>query len=282
MSANTLTLVPAGGLGNRMYAVASACYLCRQTDTHLRVLWFKDWALGAAFGQIFQDPCQPDIHITEARLLHHLTADRPRLRNLWLPRLPQYFLYQQRLDEQEVQRRLHQHFDFAAWIRDKNSWMSNYLLLCPEARSLVPELFHPVPQVMQDVEANTAHFGPHTFGFHIRRTDHVVATQASPTDLFIRQAKELIDEYHDCTIYLATDSHEVKQQLVHLFGPHIITSPADAVRGNVEGIRQALVEMYTLAETHTIYGSHRSSFSQVASIIGAIPLQPLTLEPLNP
>ena len=283
MPKNTLTLVPSGGLGNRMYSVASACYLCRKASTKLRVLWFKDWALGADFKQIFQTleffskAQQPsiDMQITDASTIDYLLNDRPRRRNLWLPRLPQMLTYQQRLDETRVQQLLHNDFDFAGWIKGKNSWMSNYMLLCPEAKSLIPELFLPVPEVMEAVEVYTSRFSAHTFGFHIRRTDHVVAIQASPTQLFIDKAKALIDEYADCTIFLATDSQEVKKEFRDLFGSRVITPDSGAVRGNVDGIRNALVEMYTLARTKKIYGSLRSTFSQVASIIGGIELQVL-------
>ena len=275
MPKNTLTLVPSGGLGNRMYSVASACYLCRKASTKLRVLWFKDWALGAEFKEIFLTPAIPDMQITDASTIDYLLNDRPRRRNLWLPRLPQMLTYQQRLDETMVERLLHNDFDFAGWLKGKNSWMSNYMLLCPDAKSLIPELFRPVPEVMEAVEAYASRFSSHTFGFHIRRTDHVVAIKASPTQLFIDKAKALIDEYADCTIFLATDSQEVKKEFRDLFGSRVITPDSGAVRGNVDGIRNALVEMYTLARTKKIYGSLRSTFSQVASIIGGIELQVL-------
>ena len=56
------------------------------------------------------------------------------------------------------------------------------------------------------------------------------------------------------------------------FGNRIITAGEEAFRGNVDGIRGGLADMYTLARTQCIYGSAGSSFSEMASYIGGKPL----------
>ena len=48
-----ITLLPIGGLANRMRAIASAVYLCRLSGSSLNVYWFRDKGLNASFAGIF-------------------------------------------------------------------------------------------------------------------------------------------------------------------------------------------------------------------------------------
>jgi hypothetical protein len=57
-----------------------------------------------------------------------------------------------------------------------------------------------------------------------------------------------------------------------IFGDRIITSPNKAMRGNLEGMEDALVEMYLLAATQRILGSSCSTYSMTAAAIGRTPL----------
>ena len=49
-----LTLVPIGGLANRLYAITSAIAFCEDHDIDLKVVWFKDWGMGADFHALFE------------------------------------------------------------------------------------------------------------------------------------------------------------------------------------------------------------------------------------
>ena len=44
----------------------------------------------------------------------------------------------------------------------------------------------------------------------------------------------------------------------------------------MDGIRDGVADMYTLARTQRIYGSFQSTFSEMASQLGGIPLQVLS------
>lgn len=60
-------------------------------------------------------------------------------------------------------------------------------------------------------------------------------------------------------IYLATDSEEVKREMKERYGDRIFCSGKKADRGSLEGIREGITDMYTLARTQKIYGSFQSS-----------------------
>lgn len=126
-------------------------------------------------------------------------------------------------------------------------------------------MFHPVDEVMDVVQRNCDSFSDHTIGVHIRRTDHIISIKESPTELFINAAKSEIDKHNDTKIYLATDDQPTKHEFLSLFGDRVITMEATAARGNADGIRGGLVDMWTLSRTAQIYGSANSTFSVMAS-----------------
>ena len=59
------------------------------------------------------------------------------------------------------------------------------------------------------------------------------------------------------------------------FAERIITVDQAADRGNVEGIRGGMVDLYSLAATSKIYGSAGSSFALTAAEIGGIEMHDL-------
>lgn len=275
MVKGVLTLVPSGGLANRMRAVASAYSLCLAVGSRLRVVWFRDWALNATFSDIFEPPGCPGVELCEATWADLLVNDRPRRRNLWLPALPQRLLYCRRIGEREVTPLKLRGFDFEAWARGRRCWMSCYQEFgsCPD--EVYRRLFRPVDDVMRRVSANVERFGGRTIGMHIRRTDHGEATALSPTRLFIEAGRREAEAHHDLTIFLATDDEGVKRELRDAFGGRVVTAAGPASRGSADGIRGGLADMYTLARTARIYASAGSSFSPMAARIGGVPLTEL-------
>lgn len=287
-----LLLVPAGGLANRMRAVASACAACAAAGSRLTVLWGRDWALGAPFKSIFEPVDPALLAVRDASLLDLLALDRPRQHNLFVPLLPQTVLYgrgkvvpgrpdtrmARRIYEQDVKGLVTEGFDFNGWLRGRNCYMTCCLEFGSFTNDLYARLFRPIKPVMDTVGARREAFSTHTIGMHIRRTDCTEAVAKSPTSLFIEAGKREIEEHHDTRIFLATDDMTVKTELRSVFGDRLITSPPGegVSRGDVKGIRDGLADLWTLAATNHIYGSAGSSFSQMAARIGRAGLTVLT------
>ena len=161
MNSGTLTLVPSGGLANRMRAVASAYSLCEATGSRLQVVWFRDWALNAAFNDIFE-PVDPSLFdLREARILDFIVNDRPRRKNLWIPKLLQMLVYpphyKSRIYEREVTPLKRQGFDFEAWQRGHRCYMSCYQVFGSFPDTLYGKLFRPVRGVMEQVDVCFLH-----------------------------------------------------------------------------------------------------------------------------
>ena len=79
---NKITFVPIGGLANRMRTIASALMLSQQTNSQLNIVWFKDWALYAPFGMLFEPIVKERLSLREAEGYDALLLDRPRKKNL--------------------------------------------------------------------------------------------------------------------------------------------------------------------------------------------------------
>ena len=48
-----ITLVPIGGLGNRIEAISSVIAYCHAREIYLEVIWFKDHGLNCDFDNLF-------------------------------------------------------------------------------------------------------------------------------------------------------------------------------------------------------------------------------------
>ncbi|MBR5060969.1 MAG: glycosyl transferase [Prevotella sp.] len=266
-----ITFVPAGGLGNRMKSMAAAIRLAQTTQSKLDIIWFQDWGLGCRFDQLFQPLNISQTQLREATLLDKVMRDIPRKRNLYIPKLFEHCLYDDCLDRIDASKAYYKDFDFTAWCKGKKVWLaSDVYFIAKEIPDDSFDIYHPVSHLQKRINQIKEDFSQQTIGVHIRRTDNIRSIQNSPTHLFIERMHQ---EPDDVKFYLATDSEEVKGEMRSFFGNRIITSPNRAARGNLEGMEDALVEMYLLAATNRILGSSCSTYSMTAASIGRVPLE---------
>lgn len=266
-----IVFVPAGGLANRMKAVSAAVGLAADSGSDLRILWFKDWGLGCSFAELFQPINRPGVSLKEASLTDKIVFDRPRRHNLWLPKPFLWLLFDLRIDEKTATRLCRDGFDFTKTTGGGRIWMSSHIYFTAKQ---MPEgcfsMFKPTPELQQRIDDATANFGSRVVGIHVRRTDLTRSIEHSPTSLFIERMRR---EPQDTVFYLATDDDSVKKDLQKAFPERIIMSSKKAERGTTDGIKDALVELYTLSRTRLIIGSYGSSFSLVAAHIGGKTLE---------
>lgn len=267
-----ITFVPAGGLANRMRSIAAAITLSHETGSSLHIIWFRDWALKCYFQDIFEPLNIGNVTFKEANWLDLILFDRPRPANHRIPSFFQKILFQDCIYEQNIYGLLQSHYDFKQWANGRNVFLTSYSIFQEFPNKLYAELFRPVEDIRQEIESRCSLFTNHPVGIHIRRTDNIASINDSPTELFIKKMEEEIETYPDTCFYLATDSEEDKELLRKHFGERIITSERKAVRDSTEGIKDAVVDLYTLSHTCRIYGSSNSSFSKTASYLNGTEL----------
>jgi len=262
------TLVPHGGLGNRILAICSVITYCKQHNKSLKIIWFKDQGLNCSVKELmFINPEIENVEMYDAKFTDLILRDNPRRRNLWIPKFFQFFLFDRKIYPDELVQVLcyHTKSDFGDLDKYKHIFMVNWGCFWKEpemwkAISVTSSIKGKVDEVLKLFNGTKR-----LIGIHIRQTDHVDAINASPIELFVNKIQEEIDLYKDTVrFYLASDSLHVKNEIVAKFGDKIITSMKQTSRNNKEGIIEAFVEMNVLAQTHKIYASYSSTFSLTA------------------
>lgn len=265
-----ITLVPVGGMANRLWSIASGVSLAHACHTPLRIVWFKDQGLNGEFGQLFRPIPDERIILREAHSSDILRYDRPRRRNLNLPRLWQKAVFGRRMYEDDERLLMDNRFDFPQWVGKENTYIASFRRFYPYPPESCRTLFRPVREIETRIEEITAGFTPQTIGIHLRRTDHVYSIAESPLSLFIETIEKEIDANGQINFYLATDSEEEKRQLKKRFGNRIVTYDCKLSRSSLEGMQAGVAELWALSRTARIIGSHRSTYSQLAAELSGI------------
>lgn len=266
-STSSLLLVPEGGLGNRMRAIASAYEHCRRIGSRLEVVWFTGWGMQAPFSKLFMNVDDDVMTLRDGNDFDALLYKEPKFRNLFVPRLMQNIMFERCIYAKSMYARMRDGFDFEGWGRGHKCYMNSYHQFNTFPDELYSVLFRPVDEVKKKINERCAKFSSYTVGMHIRRTDNCESIKKSPTSLFIDKAREELNEHLDMRLFLATDSEEVKKKFRSEFTNCVITADNEASRDSVDGIRDGVADMFSLAACQRIYGSAGSSFSPMAASI---------------
>jgi hypothetical protein len=265
----TFTLVPVGGLGNRIKAILSALSFCKEKHRHLEIIWFKDHGLNCDYDKLFHIDAPVNVQIRNARKMDFLLRDNPRRRNFWIPFLFEKWIYDKRIYYYNDFKAL-SHMQAASDIR-LDAFRNIYMVACGIywENTQMFQWIKPCREINSKVQKITNRFQENTIGLHIRRTDNLHTIHHSPTALFIESIENEIQKDQRVKFYLASDSMEEKKTLLHLYGDRIITSLKETERNNENGIIDAFVEMNVLSRTNKIYAGD-SSFARVASQLSGI------------
>jgi len=123
-----------------------------------------------------------------------------------------------------------------------------------------------------------------SIGFHIRRTDRVESTKVSTDEKFVHILKKIHKKNKHKQIFLATDSNDTQKFFLDSFENILIYKIVPKSRygqplSRIFGWRRptdnkvSLIEILLLSQCEKIYGSWKSSFSQLAADWGNKPLE---------
>lgn len=257
MEKRQLILVPTAGLCNRMNAILCAIALQKDLSWDINVFWEKDEDCCADFYDLFMPI--PNVNV------HKLTSwfYKPGVKkNLFLPYLLRRF-----------------HFDLC--LNGNKSTFKDIKSTLLSAQSIyihsfnrfstqditysIHKYFTPAPSIQEMIADVTKTYSSNTIGVHIRRTDNIKAIENNPLEKYHDLiSKELAKNPGTC-FYIATDDESIKEELRATFGNCIITRKNVINRNTLEGMREAVVDLYCLAKTNIIIGSSHSTFSLMAS-----------------
>lgn len=251
------TIIPAGGIGNRVRVILSAMQWQNDTGKKVRILWLPDKGLACTFNKLFM----PIEEVKEIKNLFWYKV----FRKIYL-HSPMRFIYAFNYNENEKLKN---------WIKNPRG-----ILYCSSCSDFYIgkspkfcDVFELSPNLKSQLYKIVNNFDANVIGVHIRRTDNVEAIKYSPVQKFIDYIKSAIASNDDLKFYLATDDVDVKNDLIKMSGDKIISMNYVLRRDTEDGIIGALLELYTLASCSKIIGSYYSSYSQLAAEIGEIKLE---------
>jgi len=81
-----------------------------------------------------------------------------------------------------------------------------------------------------------------------------------------------IEENDRTKFFVASDDPKVLHALVSRFGARVMCGDMQVSRKNLSGMLQATADLWALSRTKEIIGSYYSSYSEMAALIGGIPI----------
>src|SRR5665647_3851278 len=246
MKENAITFVPIGGLCNRMRAMASGVYIARKLGCPVSVYWNENRECFADFSDLFQSILVDGASIKPySRSDFYLALDRKR--NLYIPGVIRNFIFDKQivdcncLDDSEIEKLQGHIYMISGGVVAK-------------CYSLT-ELFVPTLEIQDQINGLRSHYSENVFGIHIRRTDNKRSIQKNEIDDYLRFMDQKIETCPDVKFYLATDSMDVKRLMINRYGYRIVFHKAMLERTSVQGMKDAVVDLWCLSLTKEIIGS---------------------------
>lgn len=269
-----LRFLPYGGLCNRLNAVATAVSLAA-TGRAVEVLWLRKPWCAAAFEELFEPLAAAGVQLRSANTAS-LLWQRSLPRNLRQAGRMRQLMGWHNMEDVYPDTCANETLITAVQAYPK-VYISTCQRLLPPVVSL-RTLFKPIASIQAKIAAVVSTFSANTYGLHIRRGDHDFCRENSPLEAFTQRMDALIAREADACFYIATDDAEVRSTLLARYPSRMrYYEGATLSRNSVEGMQDAVVDLFALAHTKAIYGSLASSFSEVAAELGNVPLQMATL-----
>ncbi len=260
-----LSIVPIGGLANRMRVVMSALRLAGDLPVRIRIIWCASNECKAAWGDLFQPFEHPDVQMIDGTYKDTVATKR----NLYLPRWMRWGEYDKQIENFAPGKQ-----SMADLMgRYESLYISTCYALGDYDSSKVGMVFRPLQELKDKVKVITKDFTPHTIGVHIRRKDNTEAILHSPLSAFCQRIDAYLKEHDDGKVFLCTDDMAVKNYFRQRYTDRLITNNVKLERKSPMGIKDAVLDLWCLAETSLVLGSYYSSFSDTAAEIGGQPLE---------
>ena len=271
MKETSITFVPLGGLCNRMRAMASSVYIAIKLGCPISVYWNENRECFADFSDLFQ-PIIVDGVSVKPHSRSDFYLELARKRNFYIPDIIRKFTFDKQIveskcmDDSEIEK-LQGHIFIIS---------GGFVANCYSLK----ELFVPTIEIQEQINGLRSQYSENVFGIHIRRTDNKKSIQKNEIDDYLRFMDKKIETRPDVKFYLATDSMDVKRLMINRYGNRILFHKAILERTSVQGMKDAVVDLWCLSLTKEIIGSYYSSYSETAAELGDIELKILESDPL--
>lgn len=269
-------LAPWGGLCNRMAAILSAIETQHVTGLKIQIMWDNVHLCKCDYDDLFY-PLDMSSLNNDGAIYEDMSVQpirkfymHPDRRFYYMiPDLLRRFVYDKCYDGFELEEK-----DFKKMM---DGYQKVYIRACApfspyqlDAKVKVADIFKPKEDIMERIHHVTEQFGNDVIGIHIRRTDHKGSIEGSPMEAFYSMMEAEIEKDGNMKFYVASDDVECKQQMRDRYGNRVVTAEWNLSRDSVEGMKDAVAELYCLGAARKIIGSVRSSYSNMAARLNAI------------
>lgn len=267
-----ITLAPCAGLCNRINAMMHAITLSDAFDYEIDIFWEKTSDCSAEFTDLFMPIDTERVNVYKLNRFYLKPACR---RNFFITNFFRKFHFDGSYTGAQLSGT-----DIRSFITDNPTLSSIYISSSnrfslpelPQSLKSLGKVFIPQSNIETKIKAITDMYSSNTVGIHIRRSDNVLAIKNNPIEKFTTQIDNELLLDSNCRFYVASDSEDEKNYLKSKYGDCIITKDSNLTRNSLDGIVDAVVELYCLARTNKIYGCTNSTYSTVASRLYDIPL----------
>lgn len=257
-----LTVIPFGGLANRLRVLNSVYELSQIREFELNLLWFKKAELFADLDDLFEDigmkyqlPDWLSLNLSKFFFKHiYVTKYESIYRKIL-----SYF-YDLVIFDSDIK--------LKSDVQLLSEISKNQKVFIATCYSFLPVQSFSHLRLKADLIQEIEKIGidENFIGLHIRRTDHAQIISESSDKMF---EKFIEDHVHtQKSIYLATDDIKLKTRLIQKYANHIIGINIPLERDSTAGIKAALIEIYALSRCGTLAGNLKSSFLEMALKIG--------------
>ncbi len=264
-----ISIIPTGGLCNRMRAMATGVAIARHYNSHATVYWNNCTGLKADFKELFKPINENDVLVVENNDWIYNIKDTKG----YLLRRP---IFQMRYNQVYFNYSIYSSHETDIFTKIDGKKNKDILLVscCPMCDQMdLHALFVPIDEIQFDIDKIASQYTEHTIGIHIRRTDSKESIKNSPIDAFEKRIQAELCKNANTIFYVASDDNEVKRYFKNKYPKNVITIFDDTSRNSIDGMRFAVVDLFCLSRTNHIIGSFYSSYSHIASVLGGITIE---------
>lgn len=275
-----IVLVPQGSIEHRIRTIASTIYIARRCGRQLEIIWHSSDLLPASSDRLFTllpQVAQDGITIRQGTWLDKVIHNPPSKGNLFLTWPLVAFRFDRTLSHSRVVKLLSEDEDKLDEILANHE--EKLLISTNQTWGNFPFMYDALEatvEVNNVLLSRMSSWRGNVVGVHIHRSSSS-SLQESPIELFIKRMQEMIVSDPTVQFFIATTSKDERERLATLYRDRIFVPHSAADFYSIKGSIQSLGELLALSHTNKILTTPNSTYAQVASEIGNIPLEELSV-----
>lgn len=257
-----ITLVPTAGLCNRINMILCAINAFEECHFPMKIYWEKTEDCKAEFAELFKPLNYKELKVYPLRKFYLQPGGK---RNFFIPDLLKRLYFDVCYNGGEIANKSLEE----SCMGFNRIYITAHNRFCNVSvnNHNVGDLFRPTDEIDQRISTITSKYTVNTVGIHIRQTDNVAAIKNNPIEKFTSFMDKELSLFPETTFYVASDSQEVKDMLIKRYKSLIIPTSWNLNRNSVEGMKDAVADLYCLGRTSKIIGCTNSTYSLIASIL---------------